>query len=89
MVESIRQVEKMLGSPQKAPAPSELKNIPVVRKSIVADLDIRKGEIFTEENLTVKRPGTGVSPMCYWEVLGRYADKDYRQDEAVVVGERF
>lgn len=85
MVGSIRQIEKALGSPRKAPAPSELKNIPVVRKSIVAVRDIRKGEIFTEENLTVKRPGTGVSPMRYWEVLGRRADKDYRQDEAVVV----
>ena len=83
MVQSIRQVEEALGSSRKAPTLSEYKNKPIARKSLVATLEIRKGEPFTLKNLTGKRPGDGISPLYYWEWLGRLADKDYKQDELV------
>ena len=83
MVKAIRNIEKALGSGIKKPSPSELKNKPIARKSIVADRDIRKGELFTEKNLTVKRPGTGISPMRWDEVIGQVAQKDYEEDELI------
>ncbi|MBU8713675.1 MULTISPECIES: N-acetylneuraminate synthase [Brevibacillus] len=83
MVSSIRQVEMALGSPIKTPAPSELKNQDIARKSLVASTHIAAGEIFTVENLTSKRPGTGISPMYFWDVLGTVADKDYQEDEVI------
>ncbi|WP_126428728.1 N-acetylneuraminate synthase [Brevibacillus marinus] len=83
MIRGIRQVEAALGSPVKAPAPSELKNRTVARKSLVAAKAIAPGETYTEENLTCKRPGTGVSPMHYWEWLGKTADKHYQADEVI------
>ena len=83
MIHAIRNIEKSLGSGIKKPSHSELKNKVVVRKSIVAASDIRKGEAFTEENLTVKRPGTGISPMRWDEVIGRKAGKDYNIDEQI------
>ena len=83
MVESIRQVEQSLGNPVKAPVPSELKNREVVRKSLVTTAAIRRGEPFTPENITAKRPGTGVSPFCYWDLLGRSSPRDYSEDELV------
>jgi N-acetylneuraminate synthase len=83
MVEAIRQVEAALGSPRKIPVAGESANKLVARKSIVAARDIRRGEIFSEENLTAKRPGDGVSPMRYWNLLGQAAQRDYRQDEQV------
>ena len=83
MVHAIRNVEKALGSGIKIPSPSELKNKPIARKSIVAAKDIRKGELFTEDNLAVKRPGTGISPMRWDEVIGQQASKDYQQDELI------
>ena len=83
MVESIRQVEAALGSGLKLPAASELKNVPIARKSLVAAKEIKKGEIFTPENLGVKRPGSGMSPMRYWEFLGRPAGRDHRPDEVI------
>lgn len=85
MVEGIRQVEEALGSSRKSPTPSELKNRSVVRRSLVAGRRIRKGEKFTEENLTAKRPEGGISPMRYWEVLGKPAPRDFEADEAVRV----
>ena len=85
MVRAIRNVEKALGSGIKKPSPSELKNLPIARKSIVARRAIKKGEIFTEENLTVKRPGTGISPMRWNEVLGRKAPRDFKQDEMIEI----
>ncbi len=81
LVTAIRQVEVALGSDTKAPAPGELANVPVARRSLVAARDIRKGEPFTAENLAVKRPGTGTSPMRYWEWLGRIAERDYKKDQ--------
>jgi N,N'-diacetyllegionaminate synthase len=85
MVRAIRNVEKALGSGIKKPSPSELKNLPIARKSIVARRAIKKGEIFTEENLTVKRPGTGISPMRWNEVLGRKAPRDFEEDEVIEI----
>lgn len=84
MVRSIRQVEEALGTPIKAPADSELKNLHVARKSIVAARNISKGEIFTEESLSLKRPGNGVSPVFYWDLLGKIANRDYKEDEMVI-----
>lgn len=83
MITAIRNVEKALGDGIKKPSPSELKNKPIARKSIVAKRDIKKGEIFTEENITVKRPGTGISPMSWHEVLGTIAQRDYKEDELI------
>lgn len=83
MIISIRNIEKALGSGEKKPSNSEKKNISVARKSIVAKKAIRKGEQFTEENLAVKRPGTGISPMRWNEIVGLYAKKDYSEDEQI------
>lgn len=83
LVRAVRQVEASLGSPLKAPAPSERKNLPIARKSIVAARPIAKGELFTEENLTVKRPGNGISPMEYWDRLDGVAKRAYAADEAI------
>ena len=85
MVSGIRNVEKALGGETKKPSPSEAANIPVVRKSIVAATDIAKGDEFTEGNLAVKRPGSGLSPMLWDEVLGRKAEKDFMKDELITI----
>ncbi|MBP3193948.1 N-acetylneuraminate synthase [Natronogracilivirga saccharolytica] len=85
MVAGIWNVEKALGSETKKPSPSEAANIPVVRKSIVAATDIAKGDEFTEGNLAVKRPGSGLSPMLWDEVLGRKAEKDFMKDELITI----
>lgn len=84
MVRSIRDIEKALGNPRKAPAVSEVKNMDIARKSLVAARNIEKGETFTADNLTVKRPGSGRSPMDYWEVLGMPAERAYREDETIL-----
>ena len=83
MVQSIREVELALGSSIKQPTASELRNRPVARKSLVADRDVRKGEAFMQDNLAVKRPGDGISPVHYWEWLEKIADRDYQQDDKV------
>ncbi len=84
MVSGIRNIEKaMAGSGIKEPSKSELKNKPIARKSIVASCEIKKGEVFSEKNLTVKRPGTGISPMKWNEVLGKIAEKDYQVDDLI------
>lgn len=83
MVAAIRNIEKALGRKAKKPSASELKNRPIVRKSIVAASAIQKGEVFTEENITTKRPGTGVSPMQWDEVVGRKARKDFKPDDLI------
>ena len=83
MVSSIRHIEKALGSADKKPSPSEMKNIEVARKSIVASTHISAGDVFTENNLTVKRPGSGISPMRWNEVLGQKAARDYEEDELI------
>lgn len=85
MVSAIRNIEKALGSTEKKVSDSERKNIAIARKSIVAATGIKKGELLTEENLTVKRPGTGISPMRWEEVLGTAAVRDFHEDELIEI----
>lgn len=85
MVTSIRNIEKALGTGEKVPSESEKKNIAVARKSIVSKCRIRKGEILTEENLTVKRPGNGISPMRWETVIGTPAVRDFEEDEMITL----
>lgn len=85
MVKAIRNIEKALGSGEKKPSRSEKKNIAVARKSIVASKNIKKGEIFTEDNLAVKRPGDGISPMLWGEVIGKAAKRDFEPEEKIEV----
>lgn len=83
MVESIRNVQIALGNGIKEMSAVELENKKVARKSLVAKTDIKKGDTFSKENLTVKRPGTGISPMKWPEILGTNANKDYKKDELI------
>ena len=83
MVCAIRNIEKAIGTGEKLPSPSEKKNIAIARKSIVAKAKIKAGEVFTEENITVKRPGTGISPMKWFDVLGTKAIRDFDEDELI------
>ncbi len=83
MVLAIRNVEKAFGNGIKEPQESEKKNIEIARKSIVAKCDIKKGEKFSEINLTCKRPGSGISPMKWDEIIGTAAQKDYKEDELI------
>ncbi|MBR1862717.1 MAG: N-acetylneuraminate synthase [Ruminococcus sp.] len=85
LVEGIRNIELAKGSFEKAPTESELKNRAVARKSIVAARDISQGELLTEENLTTKRPGSGISPMRWKEVLGTAAKRDFMEDELIEI----
>jgi len=85
MIKAIRNIEKALGNGIKKPSKSERKNIEIARKSIVAKRDIKKGEVFSEENITTKRPGTGISPMRWEEVIGKKAPKDFKKDELIEV----
>ena len=83
MVKCIRNIEMSLGTGFKTPSESEKKNIEIVRKSIIANKDILKGEILSEENLTVKRPGTGISPMKWDKIIGTKAKRDYKYNEVI------
>lgn len=83
MVKAIRNIEKAMGDGIKVPSESEKANIGVVRKSIIAASSIKAGEILTEESLTTKRPGTGISPMRWNEVLGTRAVRDFEEDELI------
>lgn len=84
MVAAIRNVEAAVGgSGYKEPSPSEMKNTGIARKSIVARTDIKKGELFTEANITAKRPGTGISPMLWDTVIGKAACRDFYSDELI------
>jgi N,N'-diacetyllegionaminate synthase len=85
MVKAIRNIEKALGDGIKQASASEKNNIAIVRKSIVAACEIKTGEKFTEDNITTKRPGTGISPMRWNEVLGRTASRDFTNDDLIVV----
>jgi len=83
MVEAIRNIELALGNSVKKPSESEKPNMEIARKSIVANCSIKKGDMLTEENLTVKRPSGGVSPMRWDEFIGQVATKDYSEDELI------
>lgn len=87
MVLAIRNIEKAIGgSGIKEPSKSEMKNKPVARKSIVAYRPIKKGEFFSEQNLTIKRPGDGISPMKWHNVIGQTAYRDFLEDEQIELG---
>jgi N,N'-diacetyllegionaminate synthase len=83
MVGSIRNIEKALGSSEKKPSQSESVNIDIARKSIISKTDINKGDILDENNLCVKRPGNGISPMRWNEVIGTIAIKDYKKNTLI------
>jgi len=85
MVTGIRNIELALGSEIKQTSPSEQKNKAIARKSIVAKRHIHSGELFTESNLTVKRPGTGISPMRWDEVIGKKANNDFEPDQLITL----
>lgn len=85
MVKEIRNVASALGSPLKRISESERKNMAVARKSIVAATDIKEGEVFTEENLTAKRPGDGISPMFWDKIIGRKAIRDFSKDSQITI----
>ena len=84
MVAAIRNIEKAMGDGVKKPSPSEKKNITIARKSIVAKQPINKGEPFSEENIMVKRPGTGISPMEWDKILEKKSKQDYNPDDLIV-----
>lgn len=83
LVRGIRQVEQAMGTGWKGPSPSEMSNLRLVRKSLVARRAIARGERFSAGNITCKRPGDGLSPMMYWDVLGRPAPRDFAADEVI------
>jgi N-acetylneuraminate synthase len=83
MVRSIREVEQAMGGSIKGPTKDEVSNKSVIRKSLVALKPIQEGDLFTEDNITVKRPGTGISSMFYWDWLGKRATRSYNEDELI------
>lgn len=82
-IQGIRTVERALGTSEKTCRPCEQNNRPIMRKSLIAKIEIKKGDLLTDKNLIIKRPGDGVSPMEYWDYLGKSADKDYGPDERI------
>ena len=85
MVNCIRNIEKAMGGRIKKPSPSEITNIAIVRKSIVASRDIEKGELFTEQNITTKRPSTGINPMKWDNVINKKAKKTFKKDQPILI----
>ena len=85
MVVGIRKIESALGSNIKQVSESEMTNVAIVRKSVVAAVNIKRGEKYTEKNLTTKRPGMGISPMLWDKVVGKTADRDYEADEMIII----
>jgi N,N'-diacetyllegionaminate synthase len=85
MIKATRNIEKALGNRGKSPSPSEMKNISNIRKSIVASKDIKKGKVFADENITTKRPGIGISPMEWDNVIGKKAKRDFKEDELLEI----
>ena len=84
LVEGVRNISKALGSKEKKITNSELKNISIVRKSLVAKVDIKKGDLFTEANLCTKRPGTGISPMLWDKVIGSRSLKNFKANDFII-----
>jgi len=85
MVSAIRNIEISLGEGVKMPSPSELKNIPIARRSLVALKEIHKGDVFSKGNITAKRPGTGINPMNFYKVAGKKAKKNFKEDELITL----
>ena len=89
MVDAVRNVEKAIGDGMKNPSMSEVKNINIARKSIVAKRNILKGELLTDDNITCKRPGGGISPMKWFDVIGSSAIRDFQEDEMIEMDMRY
>ena len=87
MITGIREVEKALGNARKLVSASERKNMNIARKSLTAANDIQQGEVFTESNINAMRPGSGISPMHYWELIGKQASKSYSKDDLIPFSE--
>jgi N,N'-diacetyllegionaminate synthase len=85
MVQAIRNIESAMGDGVKRIMPSEAQNVVIVRKSLVASRQIKAGEIFTAENMVLKRPGNGISAMRWDEVLGKCAKRDFLADELIEI----
>ncbi len=85
MIQSIRNIELAMGSGTKIPSKSELKNKSIARKSIVVAVDVKEGELFTENNITCKRPGNGISPMEWDKIIGTKAKRDFKSDELIEI----
>ncbi|HHB93835.1 MAG TPA: N-acetylneuraminate synthase [Campylobacterales bacterium] len=83
LVKAIRNIELALGNSIKKPSKSEIPNMKIARKSIIASKDIKRGDILSEENITIKRPGNGISPMRWNEIIGTQSTKDYNEDELI------
>lgn len=83
MVQEIRNIERAMGDGIKTPSPSEQKNIVIARKSIVARRQIKQGEVLSEDNMTTKRPGDGISPMKWFDIIGTKAVRDFMEDEQI------
>ena len=88
MVSAIRNIEKALGDGEKRVSSSERENIVIARKSIVASKNIRKGEILSSDNITTKRPGSGINPMQWNEIIGTAAIRDFDEDELIEIGKK-
>lgn len=85
MVTGIRNIDVALGNGIKEPSNSERKNIAIARKSVVAAIDIKKGDVISEENITIKRPGNGISPLSWESLLGKRAERDFAADELLEI----
>ena len=83
MITAIRDIEQAMGDGRKVPAKEEMANAPIARRSLVTLKPVRRGEVFTADNLGVKRPGSGVPPTRYWDFLGKPSDRDYAADEMI------
>lgn len=83
MISAIRKIEKALGNSTKMPTSAEMANRDVARKSIIASTEIKKGDLLSENNITTKRPGTGISPMRWNELIGTRANRDYHEDDLI------
>jgi sialic acid synthase SpsE len=83
LVRQVREIEAALGAFREGPSPAELRNRPIARRSLVAARPIPRGERFSNANLEIKRPGGGLAPIMYWELIGREATRDYAVDEAI------
>jgi len=85
MIDAIRNIEKAMGDGIKKPSKSEIKNKTIARKSLIAVREIKKGELFSEENIGIKRPGNGISPMRWDEVIGKIAFQDFAVDDLIEI----
>ena len=88
LIKNIKELKMSLGSGVKLPTVTEINNRNIIRKFIVANKDIKKGEIFTEKNITIKRSQLGLEPKFFWEIIGKKAEKNYLKDDLITIFER-